>query len=67
MRDTGGDEWFQIYAAGLTGEPQQLTEAGTRNQSLAFSPDGQMIAWARATKGSAEYAIYVADPPTRAA
>jgi len=62
VRDTGGDEWFQIYSAGLTGEPQQLTEAGTRNQSIAFSPDGQMIAWARATKGSAEYAIYVADP-----
>ena len=61
-RDTGGDEWFQIYSAGITGEPQQLTEAGTRNQSIAFSPDGQMIAWARATKGSAEYAIYVADP-----
>jgi dipeptidyl aminopeptidase/acylaminoacyl peptidase len=62
VRDTGGDEWFQIYAAGLTGEPRQLTEAGTRNQSIAFSPDGQMIAWARATKGSAEYSIYVADP-----
>jgi len=62
VRDTGGDEWFQIYAAGLTGEPQQLTEAGTRNQSIAFSPDGQLIAWARATKGSAEYSIYVADP-----
>ncbi len=62
VRDTGGDEWFQIYTAGLTGEPQQLTESGTRNQSIAFSPDGQLVAWARATKGSAEYAIYVADP-----
>lgn len=62
VRDTGGDEWFQLYAAGLTGEPQQLTESGTRNQSAVFSPDGRMIAWSRATKGSAEYAIYVADP-----
>ena len=62
VRDTGGDEWFQIYAAGLTGDPVQLTEPGTRNQSAAFSPDGQMIAWSRATKGSGEYAIYVADP-----
>jgi dipeptidyl aminopeptidase/acylaminoacyl peptidase len=65
VRDTGGDEWFQLYAAGLTGDPQQLTEAGTRNQSTAFSPDGQMMAWSRATKGSAEYAIYVADPSDR--
>src|SRR4030095_9940898 len=62
VRDTGGDEWFQIYATGLTGDPAQLTESGTRNQSAVFSPDGKLIAWSRATKGSAEYAIYVADP-----
>jgi dipeptidyl aminopeptidase/acylaminoacyl peptidase len=62
VRDTGGDEWFQIYAAGLTGDPAQLTESGTRNQSAVFSPDGKTIAWSRATKGSAEYGIYVADP-----
>ncbi|HKR33753.1 MAG TPA: prolyl oligopeptidase family serine peptidase [Steroidobacteraceae bacterium] len=62
VRDTGGDEWFQIFSAGLSGDPAQLTETGTRNQSAAFSPDGQMIAWSRATKGSGEYAIYVADP-----
>jgi dipeptidyl aminopeptidase/acylaminoacyl peptidase len=61
-RDTGGDEWFQVYAAGLSGEPLQLTEPGTRNQSPAFSPDGKLLAYSRATKGSAEYSIYVADP-----
>ena len=62
VRDTGGDEWFQVYATGLTGDPVQLTESGTRNQSGAFSPDGKMLAWSRATKGSAEYSIYVGDP-----
>jgi dipeptidyl aminopeptidase/acylaminoacyl peptidase len=62
QRDTGGDEWFQLYTTGLTGDPLQLTEPGTRNQGAAFSPDGKMLAWSRATKGSAEYAIYVADP-----
>jgi len=61
-RDTGGDEWFQSYVAGLTGEPVQLTEAGTRNGSPVFSPDGKLLAYSRATKGSAEYSIYVADP-----
>ncbi len=61
-RDTGGDEWFQLYTTGLTGDPVQLTEPGTRNLSAVFSPDGKLLAWSRATKGSAEYALYVADP-----
>jgi dipeptidyl aminopeptidase/acylaminoacyl peptidase len=62
VRDTGGDEWFQVYAAGLAGDPVQLTESGTRNGSPAFSPDGKLLAYSRAIKGSAEYSIYVADP-----
>ena len=61
-RDTGGDEWFQLYAAGVTGDPVQLTESGTRNGSPAFSPDGKLLAYSRATKGSAAYSIYVGDP-----
>lgn len=62
QRDIGGDEWFQIYVMGLTGEPAQLTEPGTRNQSSAFSKDGRLLAWARAVKGSGDYAILAADP-----
>jgi dipeptidyl aminopeptidase/acylaminoacyl peptidase len=62
VRDTGGDEWFQVYAAGLSGEPTQLTDAGTRNQAPTFSKDGKLLAWSRATKGSGEYTIMVADP-----
>ena len=62
QRDTGGDEWFQLYAMGLTGEPTQLTEPKTRNQSYVFSKDGRLIAWARAVKGSGDYAILAADP-----
>jgi dipeptidyl aminopeptidase/acylaminoacyl peptidase len=61
-RDTGGDEWFQIFTMGLTGEPTPLTEAGTRNQSAVFSKDGSLLLWSRATKGSADYAILAADP-----
>ena len=61
-RDTGGDEWFQLYAMGLTGAPAALTEPGTRNQSPVFSKDGALVAWSRATKGSPDYAILVADP-----
>jgi dipeptidyl aminopeptidase/acylaminoacyl peptidase len=61
-RDTGGDEWFQLLAMGLAGEPVSLTEPGTRNQAAVFSKDGWLVAWARATKGSPDYAIMVADP-----
>lgn len=62
VRDTGGDEWFQLYTAGLTGDPVALTEPGTRNQSYAFAKDGSLVVWARAVKGSADYAIFTADP-----
>jgi dipeptidyl aminopeptidase/acylaminoacyl peptidase len=61
-RDTGGDEWFQLYAMGLTGEPAALTEPGTRNQSPVFGKDGRTVVWSRAVKGSADYSILVADP-----
>jgi dipeptidyl aminopeptidase/acylaminoacyl peptidase len=60
-RDRGGDEWFQLYLAELTGEPILLTEHGTRNQAFVTSPDGKLFAWARAVKGSSEYSILVAD------
>jgi dipeptidyl aminopeptidase/acylaminoacyl peptidase len=62
-RDTGGDEWFQLYARSVGGgEIRQLSEPGTRNQSPAFSKDGKLVAWSRASRGSADYAIMTADP-----
>jgi dipeptidyl aminopeptidase/acylaminoacyl peptidase len=62
VRDTGGDEWFQLFVRGLTGTATQLTQPGTRNQSPVFSKNGTLLAWARATKGSAEYTILGIDP-----
>ena len=62
QRDTGGDEWFQIYAMLLSGEPVQLTEPGTRNESLVFSDDGRLAAWSRAVKGSGDRSIVTIDP-----
>ncbi|MDP9422662.1 MAG: S9 family peptidase [Pseudomonadota bacterium] len=62
QRDTGGDEWFQLYTMGLTGDPVLLTEPGTRNQAYSFSKDGRLLAWARAVKGSGDYAILTVDP-----
>ena len=56
-RDTGGDEYFQIYAAGLTGPETKLTEPETRNDTPVFSKDGKTIAWARVGKGKPDYDI----------
>jgi dipeptidyl aminopeptidase/acylaminoacyl peptidase len=62
-RDTGGDEWFQIFSRPAAGAlAVQLTEPGTRNQSEVFSRDGRQLAWARAVRGSADYAVLIADP-----
>ena len=61
-RDTGGDEWYQIYARTLSGDGlnYQLTEPGTRNQGLTLSRDKQLLVWSRATRGSSDYAIMIA-------
>jgi len=61
-RDTGGDEWFQLFVRGLDGSTTQLTEPGTRNQSATFSSDGRMLAWSRAVSGSGDYAIFTGNP-----
>lgn len=61
-RDTGGDEWFQLFVRDLDGTAQPLTEPVTRNQSPVFAKDGSLLVWSRATKGSADYAIMAADP-----
>lgn len=60
-RDNGGDEWFQLYAMGLSGAPVQLTEPETRNLSPVFSSDGSTMVWVSAGRGTT-YTIYAADP-----
>ncbi|HYE46953.1 MAG TPA: prolyl oligopeptidase family serine peptidase [Caulobacter sp.] len=60
-KDTGGDEYFQGYMAGLTGPEVAFTEPGTRNQAMTFSKDGRRLAWARVGKGDPDYDIVVMD------
>ena len=61
-KDTGGDEWFQLFLRGADGKTVQLTEPGTRNQSPAWSKDGSVLVWSRAVKGSADYDVLMRDP-----
>ena len=61
-RDTGGDEWFQLYVMGLSGPARALTQPRTRNQAAVVSQDGKLLAWSRAIPGSADYAIFTGNP-----
>jgi dipeptidyl aminopeptidase/acylaminoacyl peptidase len=61
-KDTGGDEWFQLFLREPSGKTVQLTEPGTRNQSPAWSKDGAVLVWSRAVKGSADYDVLMRDP-----
>jgi dipeptidyl aminopeptidase/acylaminoacyl peptidase len=60
-KDTGGDEWFQLFLRDADGKTTQLTEAGTRNQSPAWSKDASVLVWSRAVKGSADYDVLMRD------
>lgn len=61
-RDTGGDEWFQLYTLTPGGDPVRITEPGTRNEDPVFSRDGSRLYWSHAVKGSGDRAILSADP-----
>lgn len=61
-KDTGGDEWFQLFVRDADGKTIQLTEPGTRNQSPAWSKDGSVLVWSRGVKGSADYDVLMRDP-----
>jgi dipeptidyl aminopeptidase/acylaminoacyl peptidase len=60
-KDTGGDEWFQLFVRDASGRETQLTETGTRNGSPAWSKDGSVLVWARSTKGSGDADILMRD------
>ncbi|MBU4433422.1 MAG: S9 family peptidase [Alphaproteobacteria bacterium] len=60
-KDTGGDEWFQLFVRDADGHETQLTETGTRNGSPAWSKDGSVLVWARSTKGSGDADILMRD------
>lgn len=65
VRDTGGDEFFQIYYVDdATGKETRLSEPGTRNTGLAWSDDGKLLAWAVATADSPVYTIVTLDMTT---
>ncbi|ATC34592.1 S9 family peptidase [Caulobacter vibrioides] len=60
-KDTGGDEWFQLFLREPDGKTTQLTETGVRNVSPTWSKDGTVLVWSRAVRGSADYDVMMRD------
>ena len=60
-KDTGGDEWFQLFLSDGKGGDVQLTEPGTRNLSVVFTPDGKTAIWSVSRKGAADSDIVAVD------
>ena len=61
-RDTGGDEYYQLYMASLGGEEIRISDPGSRNQSMVFAKDGSLVVWARVNKGDPDYDIIAMSP-----
>jgi dipeptidyl aminopeptidase/acylaminoacyl peptidase len=60
-KDTGGDEWFQLFLSDGKGHDTRLTEPGTRNLGVVFTPDGKTAIWAVSRKGDPDTDIVGVD------
>src|SRR5689334_19484190 len=60
-KDTGGDEWFQLFLSDGKGADVRLTEPGTRNLGLVFTPDGKTAIWGVSRKGDPDTDIVAVD------
>ena len=60
-KDTGGDEWFQLFLSDGKGGDVRLTEPGTRNLGLVFTPDGKTAIWGVSRKGDPDTDIVAVD------
>lgn len=60
VRDSGGDEWFQILVRRGAAPASAITDPETRNLLTAISPDRTMMAWSQVRRGAAGAAIAIA-------
>ena len=60
-RDTGGNEFFQIYTL-AGGRLSLLTDGRSRNEFNGWSHDGRWIAYTSTRRNGTDYDIYVVDP-----
>ncbi|HET9354753.1 MAG TPA: S9 family peptidase [Sphingomicrobium sp.] len=61
-KDTGGDEFFQIYTL-ANGRLNLLTAGGkSRNEFSGWSPDGKLIGFSSTERNGTDSDLYVMDP-----
>lgn len=62
-KDTGGGEWFQLYAYDThTGRSTLLTDGKSRNTGPVWSWDGRMIAYTSTRRNGRDNDVWLVDP-----
>src|SRR5690606_8428432 len=61
MKDSGGDEFFQIYRL-EEGRLTLLTDGRSRNSLTAWAEDGSLIAYSSTRRNGTDGDLYVMDP-----
>ncbi|MEO7252175.1 MAG: prolyl oligopeptidase family serine peptidase [Arenimonas sp.] len=61
QKDTGGDEYFQLYTL-ASGRLSLLTDGKSRNSVNAWSEDGQLVGFSSTRRNGADSDLYVMNP-----
>ncbi len=61
MKDTGGDEYYQLYTL-KDGRLGLLTDGKSRNSMNAWSADGQLVGFTSTRRNGVDADVYVMDP-----
>jgi dipeptidyl aminopeptidase/acylaminoacyl peptidase len=62
LKDTGGDEQYQLFQWQPAGHPAALTPAGARSGSPVFSLDGDRLAFNSNARDGVHWDIWIAQP-----
>ena len=65
IRDTGGDEFFQLYTLG-NGRLALLTDGKSRNNFGTWDKEGRVVGYASTRRNGTDTDLYVMDPRDRA-
>ncbi|MFC4294110.1 prolyl oligopeptidase family serine peptidase [Novosphingobium tardum] len=61
QKDTGGDEYYQLYTL-ASGRLTLLTDGKSRNEGNAWSEDGELVGFSSTRRNGADSDLYVMNP-----